>query len=107
MKSDKTYIPMSGMRLPHTQLVEMAVEALKRSNFVGIDDGMHPEDWAAALVPAIEAVAIGYGEGYRNGLRDGRATTSKPKDKGGPSECGCDLCSKDEKKASIRKDFWT
>jgi hypothetical protein len=59
------------MRLSHTEVVEMAMEALKRSGHCGLD-GMHPEDWAAALVPTIEAVALGYGEGYRNGLRDGR-----------------------------------
>lgn len=45
------------------ELLELAIEALKRSGF-SIDRG-HPEDLSAALVPAIEAVAVGYGEGYR------------------------------------------
>lgn len=61
-----------GMRVSHEHVVDLAIEALKRSGYSGLDEGMHPEDWAAALVPAIEAVALGYGEGYRNGLKDGR-----------------------------------
>lgn len=70
---------MQGMRISHAEVVGMAVEALKRSGYYGIDQGMHPEDWAAALVPAIEAVAVGYAEGYRYGLTDGRATAKCPK----------------------------
>ena len=59
-----------GMRVELSELTDWAVEALKRS---GYDTSpMHPEDWAAAITPAIEAVALGYGEGYRRGLADER-----------------------------------
>lgn len=62
-----------GMRVDIHEVVEWATEALKRSGFRGLDEGMHPEDWAAAITPAIEAVAVGYAEGYRRGLHDGQA----------------------------------
>lgn len=59
-----------GMRVELSELMSWAVEALKRS---GYDTSpMHPEDWAAAITPAIEAVALGYGEGYRRGKADER-----------------------------------
>ena len=64
---------MSEMCVSHAQVVGWAIEALKRGGYKGLDNPMHPEDWAAALVPAIEAVALGYGKGYRRGLADGRA----------------------------------
>jgi hypothetical protein len=32
----------------------------------------HPEDLAAHLGPALEAVAVGYGEGYKRGLSEAR-----------------------------------
>jgi hypothetical protein len=58
------------MRVSAPELLGMALEALERS---GRDiTPMHPEDWAAALTPAIDAVAIGYSEGYRMGVRHGR-----------------------------------
>jgi len=58
------------MRVELSELTDWAIEALKRS---GYDTSpMHPEDWAAAIAPAIEAVALGYGEGYRRGLADER-----------------------------------
>lgn len=62
-----------GMRVDIHEVVEWATEALKRSGFRGLDEGMHPEDWAAAITPTIEAVAVGYAEGYRRGLQDGRS----------------------------------
>lgn len=61
-----------GMQVSIHELVEWAVEALKRTGFTGLDKGMHPEDWAAAIVPAIEAIGIGFSEGYRRGLADER-----------------------------------
>lgn len=61
---------MSDMRVSASELLGMALEALERS---GHDTTpMHPEDWALALTPAIEAVAVGYGEGYRRGVKHGR-----------------------------------
>ena len=58
------------MRVELSELTRWAIEALKRS---GYDTSpMHPEDWAAAITPAIEAVALGYGEGDRRGLADER-----------------------------------
>lgn len=65
-----------GMRVPINDVVEWAVEALKRTGYKGLDEGMHPEDWAAAIVPAIEAVGIGFSEGYRRGLADERKRQS-------------------------------
>ncbi len=60
----------SDMCVSASELLGMALEALERS---GHDSkAMHPEDWAAALTPAIDAVAVGYGEGFRRGLRHGR-----------------------------------
>lgn len=56
--------------MPHTEVVGWAVEALQRCNFMGAKDGIiagHPEDVVAALVPALEAVAVGFHEGYRLG----------------------------------------
>lgn len=70
----------TGMKVSLSELTEWAVEALKRSGFHGLDDGMHPEDWAAAITPTIEAVAVGYAEGYRLGLRDGKARRILNKD---------------------------
>lgn len=52
------------------ELLAMALDALGRSGFR--IEPMHPEDWAAALCPAIEAVAVGYGEGHRRGVLHGR-----------------------------------
>lgn len=66
----------SGFRVSHDEVVELAVEALHRSNHAGVEDGTltgHPEDVAAALVPALEAVAVGFARGYQMGLADGRA----------------------------------
>jgi hypothetical protein len=60
----------SDMRVSASELLGMALEALERSGHG--TKPMHPEDWAAALTPAIDAVAVGYGEGYRRGLRRGR-----------------------------------
>lgn len=71
---------MMSMTVDITDVVEWAVEALKRSGFRGLDEGMHPEDWAAAITPAIEAVAVGYAEGYRRGLIDGKAKRILDKD---------------------------
>jgi len=59
------------MRMTYQELVELAVEAIKRSNMHFPDPG-HPEDIAAALCPAIDAVALGFGEGYRQGVKYGR-----------------------------------
>ena len=58
-------------RMTPSELLDLALEALGRSGFSL--DPMHPEDLAAALTPAIEAVAVGFGEGYQRGLRYGRA----------------------------------
>lgn len=65
-----------GMRVPYEEVIEWAMESLRRSGYRGLDEGMHPEDWAAAITPAIEAVALGYGEGYRRGFADGRKRES-------------------------------
>lgn len=54
------------------ELLAMALDALDRNGFR--IEPMHPEDWSAALIPAIEAVAVGYGEGYRRGLNHGRTS---------------------------------
>lgn len=48
------------------ELMEMALEALRRSNALFTESG-HPEDIVASLCPAMEAVAVGFGEGYRRG----------------------------------------
>ena len=68
------------MRVEIHEVVEWATESLKRSGFRGLEDGMHPEDWAAAITPAIEAVALGYAEGYRRGLLDGKSQRILDKD---------------------------
>ena len=47
--------------LDYAFLLELATEALKRTG-MHIKCG-HPEDLAAALTPAIEAVAVGFGAG--------------------------------------------
>lgn len=60
----------SDMCVSASELLGMALEALERSGHSTTP--MHPEDWAAVLTPAIDAVAIGYGEGFRRGLRHGR-----------------------------------
>ena len=52
------------LRVDAWRLVDLAVEALQRSGFS--TDAQHPEDVAAALVPAIEAVAVGMGAAYRD-----------------------------------------
>ena len=49
--------------LDYNFLLELATEALKRTGMY-IKCG-HPEDLAAALTPAIEAVALGFGAGVR------------------------------------------
>lgn len=59
-------------RVSAEELLAMALEALKRNGLY--TEPMHPEDWAAALCPAIESVAVGYGEGYRRGLNHGRTS---------------------------------
>jgi len=62
-----------GFRVAHTEVVEWAIEALTRANYGGIENGTfigHPEDVVAALAPALEAVAVGYAEGYRRGRAD-------------------------------------
>lgn len=69
-----------GMNVDISEVVEWAVEALKRGGVRGLDEGMHPVDWAAAITPAIEAVAVGYAEGYRRGLHDGRHSSYVEKD---------------------------
>ena len=66
----------AGMRVSIDEVVEWALKALKRSGYNGLDEGMHPEDWAATIVPAIEAIGIGYSEGYRRGLADERKRQS-------------------------------
>ena len=43
------------------ELLELAIEAMKRSNCY-LDKG-HPEDLVAGLAPTLEAVAIGFGAG--------------------------------------------
>lgn len=50
------------------ELLDLAIEALKRSGF-SIENG-HPEDLASAIIPAMEAVAVGYSEGYRRARHD-------------------------------------
>jgi hypothetical protein len=47
----------------YSELLELAIEALKRSNW-HLEKG-HPEDLVAGLVPALEAVAVGFGAGIR------------------------------------------
>lgn len=61
-----------GMRVPIDELMRWVLESLKRSGYKGLDGGMHPEDWAAAIIPAIEAVGIGFSEGYHRGRNDER-----------------------------------
>jgi hypothetical protein len=56
-----THTFRSSHDMTYRELVELAIEALQRSNMY-CDTG-HPEDLASHLVPAIEAVAIGYGAG--------------------------------------------
>lgn len=58
------------MHVSASELLGMALEALERSGHNTTP--MHPEDWASALTPAIEAVAVGYSEGFIRGLRHGR-----------------------------------
>ena len=69
-----------GMRVDISEVIKWAVESLERSGYRGLTEGMHPEDWAAAITPAIEAVAIGFAEGYRRGLYDGKAERILHKD---------------------------
>lgn len=47
--------------LDYNFLLELATEALKRSGMY--NECGHPEDLAAGLTPAIEAVALGFGAG--------------------------------------------
>lgn len=61
---------MTGIRVELSKITEWAIESLKRSGYQGLDQGMHPEDWAAAITPAIEAVCLGFSEGYRRGRLD-------------------------------------
>lgn len=81
------WLPNSGMRMSHVELVDLAMEALRRANYMSLDDGMHPEDWAAALVPAIEAVAIGFSEGYARGRTDMKQILAE---KEGRDACECE-----------------
>ena len=60
---------MTGMNVTLTELLELAGEALQRAGYKHFQEG-HPEDMVAALVPALEAVAVGYSEGYRRGRAD-------------------------------------
>lgn len=53
----------------------MCLMALRHANYLGLDDGMHPEDWAAALSTVMEAVGIGFAEGYRRGKAASQAET--------------------------------
>ena len=56
------------LKVDAQRLVDLAVEALRRSGFS--TDAQHPEDFATALVPAIEAVAVGMGAAYRDLLME-------------------------------------
>lgn len=47
--------------LDYNFLLELATEALKRAGMY--NECGHPEDLAAGLTPAIEAVALGFGAG--------------------------------------------
>lgn len=47
--------------LNYNFLLELATEALKRTGMY--NEFGHPEDLAAGLTPAIEAVAVGFGAG--------------------------------------------
>lgn len=47
--------------LDYKYLLELATEALKRTGMY--NECGHPEDLAAGLTPAIEAVAVGFGAG--------------------------------------------
>lgn len=47
--------------LDYNFLLELATEALRRSGMY--NECGHPEDLAAGLTPAIEAVALGFGAG--------------------------------------------
>lgn len=51
------------------ELLDHALEALRRSGYSDLTNG-HPEDLAAAIVPAIEAVALGFSWGYRTGRQE-------------------------------------
>ncbi len=66
---------MNHMHMSYAELVELAVEALQRSNMAS--EPGHPEDLAAALNPAIDAVALGFGEGFRRGRRQGMEGAAK------------------------------
>jgi hypothetical protein len=47
----------------YNELLDLAVEALKRSNMY-LEQG-HPEDLVVSLTPTLEAVALGFGAGIR------------------------------------------
>jgi hypothetical protein len=66
---------MSEMHMSYAELVELAREALKRANMA--NEPGHPEDLAAALAPAIDAVALGFGEGYRRGFKEGKTWSGR------------------------------
>ena len=60
---------ITGMKVTLTELLELASEALQRTGYYNFEEG-HPEDLVAALVPTLEAIAVGYSEGYRRGRAD-------------------------------------
>jgi len=72
MSDESLFAGFEGMRMSVDQVVELAVEALRRSGYGIFAEGGHPEDIVAGLTPALEAVAVGYSEGYRRGRKDGK-----------------------------------
>lgn len=66
----------SPFNTTYEDLLKLAVEALDRTKMNNSPG--HPEDLVAHLVPALEAVAVGYTEGYRAGREHGRSEERKP-----------------------------
>ncbi len=62
---------MNRMEMTYAELFELAIEALSRTGM--LNEPGHPEDLAAHLGPALESVAVGYGEGYKRGLAEARS----------------------------------
>lgn len=60
----------SPFNTTYEDLLRLAIEALDRTKMNNSPG--HPEDLVAHLVPALEAIALGYAEGYRQGLSRGR-----------------------------------
>lgn len=61
MTESQTYWEKRYEGMDYQRLLDLAVEALKRTNMYNSPG--HPEDLAAHLVPAIECVAIGMSAG--------------------------------------------